>query len=184
MYDIEDCNIKDEEFCEPIKLTPKNIASILNKNNQFSSYNRKKRPREFSPTTISAITSVKNIEQNTASKKVKYLKGGKTKKSNKIFRKIRSKRQSGGVIEPENLELVNAVIYNNVDAVREALEQGLDVNTRPLPSRGGATLLMMAATYGHEEMVLLLLEWGANVNLTSTLDNYTALMFACENKTI
>ena len=182
LYDIEDCNIKDEDFCEPIKLTPKNIASILNKNNQFSNYNRKKRPRELSPTTISVISpvaSIKNIEQNTVFKTVKDLKGGKSKK---IFRKTRSKRQSGGIIEPENLELVNAVIYNDDGLVRNALEQGLDVNTRPLPSRGGATLLMMAAAYGHAEMVLLLLVWGANVNLTSTLDNYTALMFACENE--
>ena len=185
LYDIEDCNIKDEDFCEPIKLTPKNIASILNKNNQFSNYNRKKRPRELSPTTISVISpvaSIKNIEQNTVFKTVKDLKGGKRRKSKKIFRKTRSKRQSGGIIEPENLELVNAVIYNDDGLVRNALEQGLDVNTRPLPSRGGATLLMMAAAYGHAEMVLLLLVWGANVNLTSTLDNYTALMFACENE--
>jgi len=112
----------------------------------------------------------------------------KSKKSKKIFRKTRSKRQSGGVTEEENPylsfdpdKLLNDIKDNNVDLMREALEQGLDVNTRPFPNRGGATLLMIAAVYGHKEMVLLLLEWGANVNLTSTLDNYTALIFASEN---
>ncbi len=104
-------------------------------------------------------------------------------KSNKIFRKIRSKRQSGGVLEgiqeEKNTALLDAVLHNLFDEANDALEQGADVNTRY--SRGGTTPLMVAAAYGQEEIVELLLKWKANVNLTSTLDNYTALMFASEN---
>lgn len=188
LYNIEDCNIADKDFCEPIKLTPDDIASILNKNNQFSNYNRKKRPRELSPTTISVISpiaSVKNIEQNTVFKKVIDLKGGikRTKKSNKRFRKTRSKKQRGGVKEKQqeekNLFLLNAVIHDLFDEVNYALEQGADVNTRYSPT--GETPLMVASVYGYDEIVELLLDWGADVNLTSTIQNYTALIWASEN---
>jgi len=163
LYNIEDCNIADEDFCEPIKLTPDDIASILNKNNQFSTYNRKKRPRELSPTTISVISpiaSVKNIEQNTVFKNVIDLKGGikrtkKSKKSNKIFRKTRSKKQRGGNQEEKDKYLFDAIDIDDAYKVENALNNGANVNAK---NDAGDTPLIHAINFGYIDMVQLLLE--------------------------
>jgi uncharacterized protein len=67
-----------------------------------------------------------------------------------------------------------AVTRGDVEAAREMLRSGLDVDTR---DRYGQTALMMAAHAGHREMVETLVDSGANLNVTAKY-NLSALMLA------
>lgn len=60
-----------------------------------------------------------------------------------------------------NAQLFSAVGANDIELVKEYLEQGADVMAR---NRWGSTPLHWAAFNGHTQIVELLIEKGANVN--------------------
>lgn len=74
-------------------------------------------------------------------------------------------------------EMTEAALYGKTEAVRSALAQGYDVNTRDMEQR---TALMYAAFNGQSEIVQLLLEAGADVNAQDT-GGSSALMFAASS---
>jgi len=90
--------------------------------------------------------------------------------------------------------IVHAVHKHQLAAVAALIESGADVNAT---SDGGTTALMMAASYGHADMVKLLLAHGANTRLkdrngetaldlaysgTTDIDRFT--FFGCQPETI
>ena len=103
------------------------------------------------------------------------------KKSNKRFRKTRSKKQRGGVTEQEkkhnmNASLIMASSKGDTIIVNELLENGADVNAK---DNWGHTALIKASYEGHTEIMKTLLKMGAEVNEKDN-DGYTALITATE----
>ena len=98
------------------------------------------------------------------------------KKSNKIFRKTRSKRQRGGTINNNN-KLIQSSKFGNKETVEKLLKEGADVNAK---NSEGYTALILASSNGHKEIVEMLLEKGADVNAKDS-DGWTALMWASRN---
>lgn len=68
----------------------------------------------------------------------------------------------------------DAALNGDLQQVRQAIEQGIDVNKA---DQAGRTALMLASFNGHKDIVQLLLENGANVEDRNT-DGRTALIFA------
>jgi hypothetical protein len=109
----------------------------------------------------------------------------KSKKSNKRFRKTRSKRQRGGNQE-EEIEEINkfffdAIVMDEADKVKNALDAKADVNMTDRLRIGlkvGNTALIEACTYKYKEIVEMLLKQdGIEVNATND-NGDTALMKA------
>jgi ankyrin repeat protein len=73
-----------------------------------------------------------------------------------------------------NKKLLKAAENNNVDAIKQCLAKGADIDAMD----GGMTALQYAAYKNHLESVQLLLERGANTHLTDYY-NRTALSWAC-----
>lgn len=73
-------------------------------------------------------------------------------------------------------ELMTKVMYNEPGEVAALLEKGADVNYRAPDS--GSTPLMMACTYGFEDIARMLIEKDADVNLQAN-NGATALIGAC-----
>lgn len=71
-------------------------------------------------------------------------------------------------------DLQAAALNGNLQAVREAIDQGVPVDE---PDELGRTALMFAAYNGHTEVVNLLIDVGAEVNLKNN-EGRTPLMFA------
>ena len=76
----------------------------------------------------------------------------------------------------------NIISTNNILGLRTLLEDGLDPNIRNHPiyirgERAEETALMYATTYGHIDIVRLLLEYNADPNITDS-DGETALTMA------
>ncbi len=63
---------------------------------------------------------------------------------------------------PPNVELHEAVIQGNVEAVRQHIKAGSDMDEKE-PS-GGSSPLITAAAFGKTEIALVLIEGGADVN--------------------
>ena len=99
----------------------------------------------------------------------------KSKKSNKRFRKIRSKKQRGGTTPNE--ELINATRRGNIHDVRQALDKDADVNAK---DNRGWTALIQASNEENPRIVEMLLEKGADVNAQNNYGN-TALIIATNN---
>ena len=97
-------------------------------------------------------------------------KNKKSKKSNKRFRKTRSKKQGGTkmpYVAPYSKnpsgKLYNGVYANNYKMVESAFKEGANVNYK---NDNGAWFLMVASKNGNARMVNLLLEKGIDVNVT------------------
>ncbi|KAM7532735.1 hypothetical protein Aperf_G00000129852 [Anoplocephala perfoliata] len=76
-----------------------------------------------------------------------------------------------------NANLVEYVESDNADGVKNALNQGADVNSRRRVN--GRTALMIAASKGNEEIMGILLSHGASVHATDTDGNF-AIHLAAE----
>ncbi len=74
------------------------------------------------------------------------------------------------------MNLIEAVIHNNVNAVRDALEQGADPNGCLDPAN--VTPLHFAAQHNAADVVPLLITAGAKVNAKTIPDGQTALDIA------
>ena len=77
-------------------------------------------------------------------------------------------------------QVVDAAARQDVQAVRDLLSEGIDVNE---PREDGTTALMWAAHWDDREMVELLLDAGANVNAANDHGG-VPLMRACENASL
>ena len=87
----------------------------------------------------------------------------KNRKSNKRFRKTRSKRQRGGnseAQEEKDTSLFHAIGNHDYDEVENALNNGADVNAK---NNDGDTPLIRAINSGEYDVIELLLENGADV---------------------
>jgi ankyrin repeat protein len=74
-------------------------------------------------------------------------------------------------------ELMNSVVFHDIDAVKKLLDSGADVNERDQQS--GSTPLIMASSYtGYEGMVKLLLSYDADPNIQDKIYGTTALIAA------
>jgi len=133
----------------------------------------------------------------------------KTRKSNKRFRKTRSKKQRGGGLY--DIDFIRASMYGDTKIVEKLLNKGANVNAQNyngntalilassngrteivemllkhpkidvnLNDASGYTALMWASNMGHTEIVVMLLEKGADVNANMEL-GWTALMMANQN---
>ena len=74
--------------------------------------------------------------------------------------------------QQQTVDIWTAAATGNLEAIKQHLEAGIDVNARELS--GGGTPLIVAAIFGRVEAAELLLEKGANVNAGSN-DGATAL---------
>lgn len=81
------------------------------------------------------------------------------------------------------MSLVDAISENNLDSFVKLLEKLDDCNFHIL-DYAGYTPLHLAVWHNRVEMVRLLLEKGANVDLKTEYRGHTPLMFACFNITI
>jgi len=74
-------------------------------------------------------------------------------------------------------ELMTKVMYNDIDAVKQLLSSGANVNEQD--ETYGSTPLLMACSYeDYTEMVKLLLEHGADPNIQDKVYGSTALIAA------
>ena len=76
----------------------------------------------------------------------------------------------------KEVELINAVSSGNTQAVQALLESGVDVNLRD-DTDTGKTMLMLAASKGHEDLALSLIKAGADIHAKEQ-NGITALMCA------
>ena len=92
-------------------------------------------------------------------------------------------------ISDKNAKLIQASEKGNVADVQAVLTDGADINATEVREYSGVyvrglTALMMASANGRTEVVKLLLDKGADVNVKSNIDDvdYTALKVAKKNK--
>ena len=111
-------------------------------------------------------------------------KNYKSKKSNKRFKKTRSKKQGGTKMpyvgryyENPSLKLWDGVYEDDYKMVESAFKEGADVNIK---NDNGVWFLLVASENGNARMVNLLLKKGIDVNITDDYNN-TALSTAVRN---
>ena len=67
--------------------------------------------------------------------------------------------------KPPDVDLITAAAEGNLDAVKQHIAAGTDLNQKdPNPSGAKATALGIAAALGHTEIAIALIEGGANVD--------------------
>ena len=74
-----------------------------------------------------------------------------------------------------DISIHEAVLFGNIEAVKQHLAAGTDVNER---DEDGDTPLLHAALFGHKEIVELLIGKGADVNAKTKDTRATPLDFA------
>ena len=82
--------------------------------------------------------------------------------------------ENGQPPEPPGMSLHMAALQGNIDAVRQHIEAGSDLNQKDM---FGSTSLIIAATFGKTEVARALIEAGADLNLKNN-DGSTALLTA------
>jgi ankyrin repeat protein len=82
----------------------------------------------------------------------------------------------------QDSDLLNKVRDNDLNAVKEMLVAGADVNMQD--DMMGYTPLMLSVYNGHKEMAELLLSNGANINLQDNRTGYTPLMMALQSNKV
>ncbi|RWS25439.1 Ankyrin repeat and SAM domain-containing protein 3-like protein [Leptotrombidium deliense] len=80
--------------------------------------------------------------------------------------------------EPATFDLITAASVGDMRLVQSFLRKSVNPN---ITNTSGWTSLMYAANYGHYNVVRLLIECGADVNLQEWVYGRTALMFAANN---
>lgn len=94
---------------------------------------------------------------------------------------IKMLRESGAVNSIAGKRMLIAIAENNIPAFHGALDEYGDVN---FADGNGNTPLIVAAAYGHREVVRILIEMKANLEAVDR-DGYTALFYAAqENHTV
>lgn len=80
-----------------------------------------------------------------------------------------------------NARLIQAARNGNLADAATALNNGADINAKDIVNHD-ITALMWASENGHRSVVKLLIEWGSDVNIKTSIDNieYTALKLADE----
>lgn len=79
-----------------------------------------------------------------------------------------------------NEKLFTAALENNINELQECLAQGADVNAKNGAYSGSWTALMVACANGHIQIANILIENGADVNISDNTGE-TALMVASAN---
>ena len=103
-----------------------------------------------------------------------------TQKINKkAFRKNRSKKQRGGYT-PAQVEMVDAIRFDSIIGVEQALQKGVDINFKT--NEHGNTPLMFSYAREKYNITNLLLERGANVNIPD--QNDSTILMECIRKYI
>ena len=100
-------------------------------------------------------------------------------KSNKRFRKTRSKRQRGGNQEEKDKYLFDAIYMDDAVKVENALNNGADVNAL---NNNGDTPLILAIKLEDIDMVYLLLE-RPDIDIELDVDTNKELQLAEESDT-
>ncbi|MDA8576048.1 ankyrin repeat domain-containing protein, partial [Candidatus Marinamargulisbacteria bacterium] len=94
---------------------------------------------------------------------------------------LQSKKEAKSISNLNNEELKNKLIQainqKNIQIIEESLRKNENVYINDPLTPNGSTALMIAAQKGHEEIVKLLLEKGADANLAQN-NGCTALMLA------
>lgn len=82
---------------------------------------------------------------------------------------------------PENMEVFNAAVRNDLPALQRAIRSGgkVDFFFRPEDSKNA---LHVASEHGYLRIVQELVNSGAHVNAVSLATKDTALILACDNK--
>lgn len=104
--------------------------------------------------------------------------GSESTKSNDTSIPAKTSQSENVVVEAPNIPvefIMDSALNGNVEAIRLALESGVDPNITDADNR---TPLMLAAFNAHIEIAERLLEAGARVDMRDST-NRTALMFAC-----
>jgi uncharacterized protein len=93
---------------------------------------------------------------------------------------LESKTTEKKVVPPSSAsDFMRAVSTNKIDKVKQMLLSDTNIDIDKFKDKHGTPVLMLAARKGFAQIVTLLLEHGADVNL-STPNGNTALMFASE----
>jgi ankyrin repeat protein len=92
-----------------------------------------------------------------------------------------ARTQVQAVTNPANQELLRAAFSGDLAAVEAALNSRANVNYVNYIDSDEDTALMGAATYGHTEIVRMLIEHDADINYTDN-NGRTALAKAAENR--
>ena len=79
-------------------------------------------------------------------------------------------------MQQEPINLIQAARYGNIEAVRELINAGADLNKQ---DQDLSTALILASQNGHTEVVDLLIRAGANLNILDRWEK-TALNYASE----
>ena len=109
-----------------------------------------------------------------------------TKKIKKPFRKNRSKKnrskkQKGGSFTDIQLELINGIRFGDIERVRNALENGVDINFNTMEY--GSTPLMFSHQRGRNDITELLLEQ-EGINIEMSDNNGNTMLMKCIKKYI
>ena len=152
-------------------------SKVLNLDNTLSPYS-------ISPASLMELGRSGEIQYPDSNKsRSPYTKKGNLKKKGG---KRRTRSKKGGDVNAKNedglTKLMLASSNGKIDAVRNLIyEQGADVNVKGTTDAVGFTALMGASQNGHTEIVSMLLEKGADVDVNNINGSIAALLRASYN---